>query len=88
VTPGVVTDVLYRSWDGNAGMPIPMITGVNMLPNSAANFVGDPKIDTTFHLMAGSPCVDVGTNNEAPAMDIDGEARPKGKGYDVGADEQ
>jgi len=38
-----------------------------------------------FHLLAGSPLLDAGTANGAPALDLDGGARPVGAAYDIGA---
>jgi len=38
-----------------------------------------------YHLQANSPCIDTGTNFEAPSSDIDGMPRPKGVWYDMGA---
>ena len=40
-----------------------------------------------FHLPFGSPCVDAGTSEGAPAADIEGIARPQGAGVDIGAHE-
>jgi hypothetical protein len=38
-----------------------------------------------FHLKAGSPAIDAGTADGAPDTDLDGNPRPSGKGYDMGA---
>lgn len=38
-----------------------------------------------YHLKAGSPLIDAGTSQGAPATDLDGDARPAGKAYDIGA---
>jgi hypothetical protein len=46
-------------------------------------FVGDGN----YHIRAFSPAVDNANAAYAPADDIDGEARPAGAGYDIGADE-
>jgi hypothetical protein len=38
-----------------------------------------------YHLTAGSPCIDTGTSVGAPTSDLDGNPRPYGAGYDMGA---
>jgi len=40
-----------------------------------------------FHLKQGSPCIDTGTSSGAPSTDFEGDPRPQGAGYDMGADE-
>ena len=40
-----------------------------------------------YHLTDLSPCWDAGTEVNMPLYDIDGEARPDGLGFDIGADE-
>ncbi len=54
---------------------------------SMNNIAADCQLDSTFHIATGTMCTDGGTATEAPAMDFDGEARPKGAGIDIGADE-
>ena len=44
-------------------------------------FVGYPDV----HLQAGSPCIDTGNEVVAPYEDLDGNSRPSGYGYDMGA---
>jgi hypothetical protein len=48
---------------------------------------GNPQFAgaTDYHLMAGSPCVDAGTNVTGIAADHDGTARPSGAKMDIGA---
>jgi parallel beta-helix repeat protein len=41
-----------------------------------------------YHLTAGSPSIDAGTSDGAPAIDIEGTTRPQGNGYDMGAYEE
>jgi parallel beta-helix repeat protein len=57
----------------------------------------DPQFDIDgYHLTASSPCIDKGTSSiddvggtpiNAPDDDIDGDSRPQGDDYDIGADE-
>jgi len=52
---------------------------------------GDPQFVNPahgdFHLQPGSPAVDAGSAADAPRVDLDGDPRPGGAGYDIGADE-
>jgi len=47
---------------------------------------GDPKLDATYHLQAGSAAIDAGVD-AGVTTDIDGDVRPQGMAPDVGADE-
>jgi len=47
---------------------------------------GDPKLDATYHLQIGSAAIDAGVD-AGVTTDIDGDTRPWGAGYDIGADE-
>jgi len=47
---------------------------------------GDPKLDGTYHLQGGSAAIDAGVD-AGVTTDIDGDTRPWGAGYDIGADE-
>lgn len=42
---------------------------------------------TDFHLRSYSPCIDAGTGNGVPSLDIDGDVRPQSVEVDMGADE-
>ncbi|MCF8083473.1 MAG: right-handed parallel beta-helix repeat-containing protein [Deltaproteobacteria bacterium] len=50
---------------------------------------GDPgfvdQVGGDYHLSATSPCIDSGTSTGAPLTDYDGNTRPQGSGYDIGA---
>lgn len=51
-----------------------------------------PTAEGDYHLTSGSPCIDVGTGDAVafpalPEYDIDGDARPQGVEFDMGADE-
>lgn len=49
----------------------------------AATFANAGSND--FHLASGSLAIDAGTATNAPALDVEGNARPFGDGYDIGA---
>jgi parallel beta-helix repeat protein len=42
-------------------------------------------IDSDYHLLPGSPCIDTGTCDDAPPLDIEGNARSTGAGCEIGA---
>ncbi len=46
-------------------------------------FANPSKAD--FHLREGSPVIDNGSAVDAPTDDFDGNPRPQGAGYDIGA---
>lgn len=48
---------------------------------------GPIRIEPTYHLTPGSPCVDRGVPVDAPERDIDGDPRTVGPAPDLGADE-
>ncbi len=58
-------------------------TGTGNIDCDPTFIVGSPA----YHLTSSSCCKDTGTSSGAPSDDIDGESRPYGGGYDIGADE-
>ncbi len=84
-------DALYHFWNGQNVSLKKTDADVNALAAQlgpvSGNFSADPLVDATYHLQAGSPAIDKGIATDAPALDIDGEARPKGAAHDVGPDE-
>ena len=61
---------------------------VNALAGAAKNISADAKFvsfPTDLHLSSGSPCIDRGTAEGAPTTDADGNIRPVGAGFDIGA---
>lgn len=70
-----------------------LATNVNFqIPASRIGDVsGDPKyVNLTlrdYHIQPGSAAIDKATSAAAPTVDFDGQARPSGKGFDIGADE-
>jgi parallel beta-helix repeat protein len=64
----------------------PLMVG-GALPSGVGPTFADQWMNYDYHLQSGSPLIDTGTPVGAPATDIDGQARPFGIGYDIGADE-
>ncbi|MDD5570316.1 MAG: sugar-binding protein [Bacteroidales bacterium] len=68
-------------------------SGITLLVGSATGTItADPqfvnyKADGTgdYHLKSTSPAIDAGTSTNAPSTDFDGNTRPQGLGYDIGA---
>jgi len=54
------------------------------------NFTGDAQFvgGDDYKLQPGSPAIDAGTSNGAPAFDLENKPRPAGGGVDMGAYEQ
>jgi len=79
------TSVLYR----RSHLPDAVTeVQVNTLVGAAKNLTADPNFvsyPTNLHLSSGSPCIDVGTAEGAPSTDGDGNPRPVGAGFDIGA---
>jgi hypothetical protein len=59
--------------------------GVGSIVNTDP-ITGDPRLDGTYHLRAGSAAIDAGMD-AGVTTDIDGQDRPLDAGYDIGADE-
>jgi len=56
--------------------------------NSTAILDVDPLLlEDDFHLSPDSPCIDSGTAVDSPLTDIEGQPRPRGYQFDIGADE-
>ena len=59
--------------------------------DGTGNIPDDPILADTdandFHLLVGSPCIDAGDVMADLADDFEGDLRPNGTGYDIGADE-
>jgi hypothetical protein len=81
MAPTVACNDLFENTAGN-------YNGVSVGPGSLSV---DPRfVDPTsgdFHLRDDSPCIDAGGLTNAPPIDIDGDARPFGDGFDIGVDE-
>ena len=69
----------YAHSEGDTG-------GLGAITNTHPITGQDPLLTADYHLWADSPAIDAGVN-AGVTLDIDGDGRPNGAGYDVGADE-
>lgn len=74
-------DKIYYA-DSIASLGVGNLYGDPLFVNPAFGNVGD------YHLKIGSPAIDNGSSINAPKDDLDGEQRPKGNGFDIGAYER
>lgn len=77
-----------------AGVPLEYSCTAPLPPWTIGNITNDPQLTPSYRLKSSSPCIDAGTWSNAPAADIDGEARWDHPGHpnivsivDMGADE-
>jgi hypothetical protein len=90
--PGTIW--LYRYWNGTSFVTATEIGQINVgsggLPDwYTANISADPALNETYHLTAGSPCIDTGHVSELAPTDRDEDARPNPATNlpDIGPDE-
>ena len=82
--PSAGSLILYR----HGSVSATTIAQVNVQPGANGNVSVDPKYAaylSDFRLTGESACIDHGTAEDAPGTDGDGNPRPAGAGYDIGA---
>ncbi len=76
LTPDDNTTLTLAQWQAMTGND-----KHSLVATPAMLFVGNGD----YHLSMNSPAIDKGTSMKAPAADLDGNARPQGNGFDIGA---
>lgn len=61
------------------------LEAVGFVPGQPDPLFADPQ-DNDYHIQSGSPAIDNGVD-AGITSDLDGELRPQGEGFDIGADE-
>lgn len=74
------TEYDFENWQGNG-------YDDNSLTEQDPLFISTTTGLENFHLQATSPAIDAGTTLAAVTTDYDGDVRPQGDAYDIGADE-
>jgi len=95
--PGVSVNYAHNNmWNNQGGNYCLEWSASNSSSVHSDDMAVDPALGTIFvnwqadgsgdyHQKAGSPTIDAGYGVGAPAADFDGNPRPKGAGYDIGA---
>jgi len=90
----VITNISNISGGGTYGVGYSYANGCFFgngfaAPTGSGNIAANPLfVDGTngdFRLQSHSPCINAGTADLAPSTDLDGNTRPQGQGYDIGA---
>ena len=71
--------------DINGGMTLDLNHQGTIQDNIATDPLFENEGGRDLHLQQTSPCKDTGTPNSAPAHDLEGNPRPNGAGFDMGA---
>jgi uncharacterized repeat protein (TIGR01451 family) len=91
VTPGDVIKMEGTLWGSGIGANNLDWGGEGTILTGTVNIWGDPAfVDPDagdYHIGPGSAAIDTGVD-AGVTVDIDGESRPVGEGYDIGADER
>jgi Secretion system C-terminal sorting domain/Right handed beta helix region/Carbohydrate binding domain len=81
--PNVTVSNNITNGDMNAWLPfLECYTGISAI--SSLPLFADIG-NSNFHLSPTSPAINTGTNSLAPLTDLEGNPRPSGAGYDIGA---
>lgn len=87
VTTGSSVTLDTTLWDPSLLLQPGLTVGGTGSVISSTNYYSETGIiSPTFHLGPNSPAIDLGAD-AGVTIDIDGDARPQGAGYDIGADE-
>jgi len=83
---GGTPNEIYLQWQSSIDVTYSDVEGGYL---GQGNIDCDPEFAGSgdYHLLASSCCVDAGTSDGAPSEDMEGDPRPQGGGFDIGADE-
>jgi hypothetical protein len=74
-----LNDIKSGSWTAYSGQD-----SHSVVVHNISEIFADPA-NFDFHLLKTSPAKNTGTSAGAPVVDYDGNPRPQGSGYDIGA---